>query len=136
VTAPEDAVPKYEYACTACDHRFEAVQSFSDPNLTGCPVCEGKVRKLFSSVGIVFRGPGFYRTDSRAGAAAGDEAKERASKNGEKSDKSSDKGGEKSGSKSGGDAGSSGSTSSGSGSGSGSGSEGSKSKGSAPAAAS
>ena len=125
-------MPTYEYACTACDHRFEAVQSFSDPNLTGCPVCEGKVRKLFSSVGIVFRGPGFYRTDSRAG----DEAKERASKNGEKSDKSSDKGGEKSGSKSGGDAGSSGSTSSGSGSGSGSGSEGSKSKGSAPAAAS
>jgi putative FmdB family regulatory protein len=61
-------VPTYQYACTACDHRFDAVQSFSDPSLTDCPVCSGRLRKVFSSVGIVFKGSGFYRTDSRSGA--------------------------------------------------------------------
>jgi putative FmdB family regulatory protein len=61
-------VPTYQYACTNCDHRFEQVQSFSDPSLTDCPVCSGRLRKVFSSVGIVFKGSGFYRTDSRAGA--------------------------------------------------------------------
>ena len=65
---PEDPVPTYQYACTACDHRFEAVQSFSDDALSVCPECDGKLRKVFSSVGIVFKGSGFYRTDSRAGA--------------------------------------------------------------------
>jgi putative FmdB family regulatory protein len=65
----EDHVPTYQYACTACDHRFEAVQSFSDGALTVCPECGGKLRKVFSSVGIVFKGSGFYRTDSRSGAA-------------------------------------------------------------------
>ena len=65
---PEDPVPTYQYACTACDHRFEAVQSFSDDALSVCPECSGKLRKVFSSVGIVFKGSGFYRTDSRAGA--------------------------------------------------------------------
>jgi putative FmdB family regulatory protein len=67
---PEDHVPTYQYACTACDHRFEAVQSFSDDALTECPVCGGKLRKVFSSVGIVFKGSGFYRTDSRSGASS------------------------------------------------------------------
>ncbi len=61
-------MPTYQYACTACDHRFEAVQSFSDASLTVCPNCTGALRKVFSSVGIVFKGSGFYRTDSRAGA--------------------------------------------------------------------
>jgi putative FmdB family regulatory protein len=61
-------VPTYQYACTACDHRFEAVQSFSDASLTECPACSGLLRKVFSSVGIVFKGSGFYRTDSRSGA--------------------------------------------------------------------
>ncbi len=61
-------MPTYQYACTACDHRFEAVQSFSDAALTECPECEGRLRKLFSSVGIVFKGSGFYRTDSRTGS--------------------------------------------------------------------
>lgn len=61
-------MPTYQYACTACDHQLEAVQSFSDDPLTRCPVCEGRLRKLFGSVGIVFKGPGFYRTDSRAGS--------------------------------------------------------------------
>jgi putative FmdB family regulatory protein len=59
-------VPTYSYACTACEHQFEAVQQFTDPSLTDCPVCSGRLRKLFSSVGIVFKGSGFYRTDSRA----------------------------------------------------------------------
>jgi putative FmdB family regulatory protein len=58
-------VPTYQYACTACGHALEAVQSFSDEPLTVCPECEGKLRKLFSSVGIVFKGSGFYRNDSR-----------------------------------------------------------------------
>ncbi len=62
-------VPTYQYACTACDHRFEAVQAFSDASLTECPACTGTLRKVFSSVGIVFKGSGFYRTDSRSGSA-------------------------------------------------------------------
>jgi putative FmdB family regulatory protein len=65
-------VPTYPYACTACDHRFEQVQAFSDPSLTECPVCGGRLRKVFSSVGIVFKGSGFYRTDARAGAGSSD----------------------------------------------------------------
>jgi putative FmdB family regulatory protein len=59
-------VPTYQYACTACGHELEAVQSFSDDPLTQCPECEGRLRKLFGSVGVVFKGPGFYRTDSRS----------------------------------------------------------------------
>jgi putative FmdB family regulatory protein len=68
VPTQEVGVPTYQYACTdsACGHRFEAVQSFSDDPLTTCPVCESRVRKVFSSVGVVFKGSGFYRTDSRA----------------------------------------------------------------------
>jgi len=69
-------VPRYDYACTACDHRFEAVQSFIDGPLTECPVCGGRLRKLFSAVGVVFKGSGFYRNDSRPkdAAASGDGA--------------------------------------------------------------
>ena len=63
-------MPTYQYACTECDHRFDAVQSFSDPSLTVCPECGGKLRKVFSSVGIVFKGSGFYRTDSRSGSGS------------------------------------------------------------------
>lgn len=59
-------MPTYQYACTACDHRFDAVQSFSDASLTECPECGGKLRKLYGSVGVVFKGSGFYRTDSRS----------------------------------------------------------------------
>jgi putative FmdB family regulatory protein len=79
-------VPTYQYACTACDHRFEAVQSFSDASLTVCPVCEGSLRKVFSSVGIVFKGSGFYRTDSRAGAVVNGESKPAGSTTETKSD--------------------------------------------------
>jgi putative FmdB family regulatory protein len=59
-------VPTYSYACTACEHHFDTVQKFTDPSLTDCPECSGRLRKLFSSVGIVFKGSGFYRTDSRS----------------------------------------------------------------------
>ncbi len=62
-------MPTYAYACTECDHRFEAVQSFSDNSLTVCPECEGRLRKVFNAVGIVFKGGGFYRTDSRSGSS-------------------------------------------------------------------
>jgi putative FmdB family regulatory protein len=70
-------VPTYQYACTACGHRFDAVQSFSDASLTDCPECAGRLRKVFSSVGIVFKGSGFYRTDSRSsnGEKSGDTGK-------------------------------------------------------------
>jgi putative FmdB family regulatory protein len=63
-------VPTYQYACTECGHRLEAVQSFSDEPLTVCPACAGRLRKLFNSVGIVFKGSGFYRTDSRSNGDA------------------------------------------------------------------
>ena len=58
-------MPTYEYACTTCDHTFEQVQSFSDASLTSCPECGGALRKLYGAVGVVFKGSGFYRTDSR-----------------------------------------------------------------------
>jgi putative FmdB family regulatory protein len=60
-------VPTYSYACTECDNRFDAVQAFTDDALTSCPQCSGRLRKLFNSVGVVFKGSGFYRTDSREG---------------------------------------------------------------------
>ena len=63
-------MPTYQYACTACDHRFDAVQSFTEDSLTVCPQCSGRLRKVFSAVGVVFKGSGFYRTDSRAPEAA------------------------------------------------------------------
>ncbi|NJP32838.1 FmdB family zinc ribbon protein [Micromonospora thermarum] len=65
-------MPTYQYACTACGHQLEAVQSFSDEPLTECPACEGRLRKLFNSVGIVFKGSGFYRTDSRSSGSGSD----------------------------------------------------------------
>jgi putative FmdB family regulatory protein len=59
-------VPTYQYACTSCGKQFEVVQKFTDDALTVCPACAGRLRKVFSSVGVVFKGSGFYRTDSRA----------------------------------------------------------------------
>lgn len=60
-------MPTYEYQCTACDGRHEIVQKMSDPTLTVCPTCgEEALRKLFNGVGVVFKGSGFYRTDSRS----------------------------------------------------------------------
>ncbi|MBV8966150.1 MAG: FmdB family transcriptional regulator [Mycobacteriaceae bacterium] len=63
-------MPTYSYACTECGNRFDAVQAFTDEALTECPKCSGRLRKLFGSVGVVFKGSGFYRTDSRAAAAS------------------------------------------------------------------
>lgn len=63
-------MPTYSYACTECDNKFDIVQSFSDDSLTECPQCAGRLRKLFNSVGIVFKGSGFYRTDSRPGSSS------------------------------------------------------------------
>ena len=58
-------MPTYSYACTDCGNRFDEVQSFSDDALTTCPRCSGRLRKLFGNVGVVFKGSGFYRNDSR-----------------------------------------------------------------------
>ncbi len=58
-------MPTYQYACTECGHAFEQFQNFSDDTLSVCPECEGRLRKLFNAVGVVFKGSGFYRTDSR-----------------------------------------------------------------------
>lgn len=63
-------MPTYAYACTTCDHRFDAQQSFSDAALTDCPECGGRLRKLFGAVGVVFKGSGFYRTDSRSSGSS------------------------------------------------------------------
>ena len=59
-------MPTYQYRCTECGHDLEAVQKFSDASLTECPNCAGQLRKVFNAVGVVFKGSGFYRTDSRA----------------------------------------------------------------------
>jgi putative FmdB family regulatory protein len=63
-------VPTYQYACTECGHAFEQVQSFSEDSLTVCPECEGRLRKVFSAAGVVFKGSGFYRTDSRSSGSS------------------------------------------------------------------
>ncbi|MEO6145024.1 MAG: FmdB family zinc ribbon protein, partial [Dermatophilaceae bacterium] len=61
----------YAYTCTACEHSFEIVQSFTDDSLTRCPECEGRLRKLFNAVGVVFKGSGFYSNDSRRDSRSG-----------------------------------------------------------------
>jgi len=78
-------VPTYQYACTDCGHRFEAVQAFTDDSLTACPECSGTLRKVYGSVGVVFKGSGFYRTDSRAVAGDVSPAKSPDKSGGEKS---------------------------------------------------
>jgi putative FmdB family regulatory protein len=64
-------MPTYQYRCTECGEDLEAVQKFSDPALTTCPACGGQLRKVFNAVGVVFKGSGFYRTDSRNGSKSG-----------------------------------------------------------------
>ncbi|GAA0700134.1 hypothetical protein GCM10010193_63560 [Kitasatospora atroaurantiaca] len=63
-------MPTYQYQCTECGNGLEAVQKFTDEALTTCPDCEGKLRKVFSAVGVVFKGSGFYRTDSRSSSSS------------------------------------------------------------------
>ena len=87
-------MPTYSYACTECDNRFDAVQAFTEDALTTCPQCSGRLRKLFNSVGVVFKGSGFYRTDSREAsksAVASDSGSSAGSSGSDKS--SSDKSG-------------------------------------------
>ena len=96
-------MPTYSYACTECDNRFDVVQAFTDDSLTTCEQCSGRLRKLFNSVGVVFKGSGFYRTDSResaksatngsAATSSGTEGSSSADKSGssEKSNSSGDK---------------------------------------------
>lgn len=72
-------MPTYEYACKQCGQHLEAVQAFSDPALTTCPSCGGELRKVFGAVGIVFKGSGFYKTDSRNGSSSGSATKPAAS---------------------------------------------------------
>ena len=81
-------MPTYQYSCTECGHFFEAVQSFSDDSLTVCPECNGRLRKVFNAVGVVFKGSGFYRTDSR-GSASGASADSGATKTESKTDSAS-----------------------------------------------
>jgi putative FmdB family regulatory protein len=112
-------LPTYEYACTACGHRLDAVQSFTDDPLTECPECGGALRKVYGAVGIVLKGSGFYKTDSRAAAGGNGSGKKHAdSQDSSSADSSSKK-------ESSGDKGDSGSTS-----GSGSSDKGSSDKGS------
>lgn len=59
-------MPTYQYACTSCGEELEVVQKFTDDALTECPKCQGRLRKVFSAVGVVFKGSGFYKTDSRS----------------------------------------------------------------------
>jgi putative FmdB family regulatory protein len=101
-------VPTYQYSCNDCGHFFEIVQSFSDDSLTVCPECEGRLRKVFNAVGVVFKGSGFYRTDSRnqkAGAEAGSGGGAGSESNGSKKSDSSG-GGSEAGAKTGSNGGS------------------------------
>ena len=86
-------MPIYEYACTACGERTEAKQSFADPPLEDCPHCGGKLRKLFSPVGIVFKGSGFYSTDAKSkskSSGSSDKSSSDSSKSDKKSETKSD----------------------------------------------
>jgi putative FmdB family regulatory protein len=85
-------VPTYQYACTECDEQLEVRQSFTDDPLTVCPACEGRLRKVFNAVGVVFKGSGFYKTDSRKSPDSGAGQDSGADKGG---DTSRDKGGDK-----------------------------------------
>jgi putative FmdB family regulatory protein len=134
VASAEARLPTYEYRCRDCGEHLEVVQSFKDDPLTECPNCGGSLRKVFGSIGITFKGSGFYKTDSRAGDGAGKRSGEAAAaasaSGGESSGKdsrSSDSGGSGSGSGTGSTSGSGSGSSAGSGSGSGSGSASAKS---------
>lgn len=100
-------MPTYSYACTECGNRFDEVQAFSDDALTTCPKCSGRLRKLFGNVGVVFKGSGFYRNDSREASksTSSSSSSSSSSSNGssgssESSSSSSDKSSDKSTSKS------------------------------------
>jgi putative FmdB family regulatory protein len=85
------AMPTYQYRCTECGRDLEVVQKFSDASLTECPTCSGSLRKVFNAVGVVFKGSGFYRTDSRAANGNGSSSSDSGSDKGS-GDKKSDSG--------------------------------------------
>ncbi|MBF4571232.1 FmdB family transcriptional regulator [Herbiconiux sp. VKM Ac-1786] len=82
-------MPTYSYRCTECDNAFDIQQAFTDDTLTECPVCGGKLRKVFSPVGVTFNGSGFYRTDSRAKSSDSTPASSSSSSSSSKSDSGS-----------------------------------------------
>ena len=82
-------MPTYQYACTECGHAFDQFQSFSDAALTDCPECGGRLRKVFSAAGVVFKGSGFYRTDSRSGSTGSTGSSSSSSSTSSTSEKSS-----------------------------------------------
>ncbi|MEV7017140.1 FmdB family zinc ribbon protein [Streptomyces sp. NPDC093991] len=100
-------MPTYQYQCTECGEGLEAVQKFTDDALTECPDCQGRLKKVFSAVGIVFKGSGFYRNDSRGSSSSSSPASSKSSGSSSSSSSSSDSG---SGSSSSGSSGSSAST--------------------------
>ena len=120
-------MPTYQYTCTECGEQVEVVQKFTDDPLSVCTTCGGRLRKVFSPVGIVFKGSGFYRNDSRKAASSDGPAKKDKEPAGSPSSDSSSGSSKDSGSSGSGSDSSSSSSSSGSGSGSGSGSSGSSS---------
>ncbi|WP_406283770.1 FmdB family zinc ribbon protein [Embleya sp. NBC_00896] len=83
-------MPTYQYQCTACGEGLEAVQKFTDDALTECPACQGRLRKVFSAVGVVFKGSGFYRTDSRGASTASTPASASAASSGSSGSSSSE----------------------------------------------
>jgi putative FmdB family regulatory protein len=98
-------VPTYSYQCTECDDRFDVVQAFTDDALTTCKRCSGRLRKRFNSVGVVFKGSGFYRTDSResgkkSSSSNGSSSRDSGSNGSGSSDKSSSDSSDKSSSSS------------------------------------
>ena len=94
-------MPTYQYSCNDCGHFFEIVQSFSDDSLTVCPECGGRLRKVFNAVGVVFKGSGFYRTDSRTQKAEAGASSEGSASNGSSDSKGGSDGGSSTGSESG-----------------------------------
>ncbi|MGA5373209.1 FmdB family zinc ribbon protein [Streptomyces griseoincarnatus] len=85
-------MPTYQYQCTECGEGLEAVQKFTDDALTECPSCQGRLKKVFSAVGIVFKGSGFYRNDSRGSSSSSSSASSKSSGSSSSSSSSSDSG--------------------------------------------
>jgi putative FmdB family regulatory protein len=85
-------VPTYQYQCTECGEGLEAVQKFTDDALTECPSCKGRLKKVFSAVGIVFKGSGFYRNDSRGSSSSSTPASKSSSTSSSSSDSGSGSG--------------------------------------------
>ncbi|MFD7685746.1 FmdB family zinc ribbon protein [Streptomyces sp. NPDC059781] len=104
-------MPTYQYQCTECGEGLEAVQKFTDDALTECPNCQGRLKKVFSAVGIVFKGSGFYRNDSRGSSSSSSPASSKSSSTSSSTSSSSSDSGSSSSSGSSGSSGSGSSTS-------------------------